>query len=141
MLWGLPYDAMHQIEGGLVKLVTSLYFYKGNSKAVVQLRRRFEADLASLRVPFEHDRKPKPLGPNVKTKEFKILGLFVFVLVAREYFNLQGVPPPLREDMKRHQRIFLILVFVYVNFIPSACCHWSLMRFTTSLQVQICAFG
>ncbi len=103
-VWKVPFDPMHQMDYGLIKNTLFLFFFKSEAQEVLEMREHLQRVVCSVKVPKEHDRRSTVLEiKTAKTKEFKVIGLFTYLVIARAV---------LADDQQR-QSILLRFCFIY----------------------------
>ncbi len=97
---------MHQLDQGIVKDLVRVNFYDAEDCDTVAERKQLNELLFKHKVPSEHDRRPRPAKTlaDFKSKDFKLLGLFIFIPVSRVIFG---------EAEMEKQRIFHLTTFCY----------------------------
>ncbi len=104
----VPFDSMHQIDLGITKETLRVTFFQGKEKQTMLYQKQLQEMLSDIKVPSEHDRTSKAISlGETKAKEYKFIGLFTNISIARVIFN--------REETNEVeiQQLFLITTFVY----------------------------
>ena len=118
VIWGLPYDSLHQLDVGIVKKLIEAFFFDSNAESVREQRGQLQNLVSAICLPTEHGRRTKSLGEKTKSKEYKAIALFALIPIAREIFSISKDSSTEGEQafvtrMSLIQRVFLRLAFIY----------------------------
>ena len=130
VIWGMPFDAMHQLDYGLIKMMVKLMFFGGRSVEMLAGQSKFQRAVCSVKIPTEFERRTKSLELDMtKTKEFKLIGLFTFLAVARAHF-------PVTEGGEAVQKILLKMCFLYRALMMPQTAQYQRIKESIDLQVS-----
>ncbi len=89
-IWGLPFDCFHQLDYGLIKRIIYQLFYSSKQADMLDYNRHLNEILVRCKIPTEHERRTKELKMDrAKSREYKLMGLFLFIPIAREVFDMK----------------------------------------------------
>lgn len=72
VIWSIPFDAMHQMDKGVVSWLVEWLFMDRVGPGAAAMLREANSILTGSQVPSEHQRRPRPLSRDLKAKELKV---------------------------------------------------------------------
>ncbi len=111
-VWEVSYDCFHQNDYGLTKEMLREKFF--SKKALERDVWVMQNTVSNCKVPKEWERSTKPIKlERMKTKEFKLLGLYLFLPIVRAVFGTSYRHKNEDTFRPRSQESFLTYVFLY----------------------------